>query len=338
VVSQLLHRDSFSAFDREMTDVDLVQSYIPGSLIGFGTDQLVFEVYADVTGELVDLRADQRRLFITLGLAMLVLYLALHLLVWSAQSLLKQKSIERDRAYQRMAEAELELARRKASFVAAAAHELRTPMTTIRGFGELLRDRPMERPQLRDMADAINQQAEGMSRLLDELLDLSQLDEQGKAAMRFSLQPLAPLVRSVVDSASALGMSGHDIQLEVAPGLPDVMIDAMRIKQVLLNLLSNACKFSDAGAPVRVMLLLDSPPGQGQRVGLRVEDRGCGILPEEMPYLFERFWRSPRVSKIKGTGLGMPIVKGLLELHDGSIDVASRSGGGTVVTAWLPCR
>jgi signal transduction histidine kinase len=177
----------------------------------------VFEVYSDVTGELADLRADQHRIFIILGLAMLVLYLALHALVWRARSLLEQRSIEPDLAYQHIGEAALELAQRKGGFVAAVAHELRTPMTTIRGFSELLRDRPMDQQQLRDLADAINQQAEGMSQLLDELLVLSQFDEQGKAAMRFRLQPLAPLVQSVVDNAKSLGLPRSDMQVDAPP-------------------------------------------------------------------------------------------------------------------------
>jgi signal transduction histidine kinase len=210
VFSQLLHRDTFNTFDREATDIDMVQSYIPGVRIGPGTDRLVFEVYSDVTGELADLRADQHRIFIILGLA-------LHALVWRARSLLEQRSIEPDLAYQHIGEAALELAQRKGGFVAAVAHELRTPMTTIRGFSELLRDRPMDQQQLRDLADAINQQAEGMSQLLDELLVLSQFDEQGKAAMRFWLQPLAPLVQSVVDNAKSLGLPRSDMQVDAPP-------------------------------------------------------------------------------------------------------------------------
>lgn len=336
VVSQLVHRDSFSIYDREVSNIDMVQSYIPGVGVGTGTEGLVFEVYSDVTRELSDLQSDQRQMFIILGLAMLVLYLALHLLVWGAQSLLEQKSIERDRAYQRMAEAELELAQRKARFVAAAAHELRTPMTTIRGYSELLRDRPMDPAQQRDMAEAINQQAEGMSQLLDELLELSQFDEQGQAALRFRRQPLGPLVRAVVADAAALGLSGGQIQVDIAPDLPEVNIDAERIRQVLANLLSNAFKYSDPGSPVSVSVGRDQRAGRPGVVGLRVKDSGCGILPEEMPYLFDRFWRSPRVVAIRGTGLGMSIVKSLVELHEGSIEVESASGEGTTVTIWLP--
>ena len=194
----------------------------------------------------------------------------------------------------------------------------------------------MQLPQMQEMARAINEQAESMSELLDDLLELSRLDEMGAGALRTEMVELGSLVKRAARNLGAPG-NERNIRFEIADDVPAVMADAERLRQVCVNVLSNACKYSDPQSAVTVSIFRNEGPGDPARLGIRVRDRGMGIASEEMPFIFERFWRSKRVGAAKGIGLGMSIAKNIVELHGGSIEVSSQPGTGTEVTVWIPC-
>jgi signal transduction histidine kinase len=323
--SELVHRNRFSALEEEVLDRDLIQSYIPqysraGEVIG------VFEVYTDVTALLQQIGRRQWYVMGAVAAALAALYAVVFAIVGTAQRIL----LARRREEQVLKD--LELGRRKSEFLTATAHELRTPMTSIYGFAELLKTRAYDAEASRGIVDSIHAEASRMVRMLNELLELSRIEERAGPAFRLELQPLAPLLQS---AAAALAVPGDPRvpELVVEPGLPPLALDAEKMRQALLNVLSNAYKFS-AGTPIRVEAFRDPAGG---RVGVRVTDRGIGMTAEELAQLFERFWRSERVQNIPGSGLGLALVKEIVAHHGGSVEVQSRPGEGTRVTLWLPC-
>jgi two-component system NtrC family sensor kinase len=312
VTSEIVHRNTFSALEREVLERDLVQSYIPAYETGRITG--VFEVYSDATPYLLEIGRKQWLLVAALVALLAALYIALFLIVNSAQSIIRRQSRARYR-----------------EFLSAAAHELRTPITGIYGFAQLLKTRAYEPVVVRDLAGTIHEQAGRLIHLSNELLDLSRLEERGNQALSLRFQPLAPLLARAVE-ALAVPYGASRVQLEIEPGLPALRVDRVKLVQAITNVLTNAHKFSPADSPIQVRAF-----GEAGRVGIRVADRGIGMSPEELGHLFERFWRSEKVQDLPGSGLGMALAREVVELHGGTIEVKSAPGQGTTVTIWLPC-
>jgi PAS domain S-box-containing protein len=227
---------------------------------------------------------------------------------------------------------ETEVDRMKSEFLSTAAHELRTPMASIYGFSELLLARKFSEEQRRDLLETISRQATRMSTIIDELLDLARIEaRQGKDFVLATL-PLQALVKQVLGdynpptgrTAPSLDAGNHPLQ---------VRADSDKLQQALLNVVSNAYKYSPEGGEVQVRCLWDEA---GQRAGVEISDQGLGMTPEQVARLFERFYRADTSGQIPGTGLGMSIVKEIVELHGGQIDVRSAHGQGTTITLWLP--
>lgn len=227
---------------------------------------------------------------------------------------------------------ETEVDRMKSEFLSTAAHELRTPMASIYGFSELLLARQFNEEKRRDLLETISRQATRMSTIIDELLDLARIEaRQGKD---FVLQPLAlqALVKQVLTdynppagrSAPELDGGEHPLQVRADPD---------KLQQAVLNVVSNAYKYSPNGGAVRVRCLIDA---SAQRAGIEISDEGMGMTPEQLARLFERFYRADTSGVIPGTGLGMSIVKEIVELHGGQMDVRSVYGQGTTATLWIP--
>ena len=232
-----------------------------------------------------------------------------------------------------MATKERALERNKNFFLAAATHELRTPMTCILGFAELLEKRDYDSAQVRSLSTTIRAKAQEMNRLLDDLLDVSALDESSSMAVRLKPSDISQAVETAVHRMERPSIN-HRIALRVEPALPAVMLDSDRFVQAIVNVLSNACKYSPDGSEVRVDVFRASRGG-AHRVGVRIADCGVGMTPVEVKNMFSRFWRSERAAGIKGTGLGMVITKLILDRHGATIEVDSRPGEGTIVTVWL---
>lgn len=230
---------------------------------------------------------------------------------------------------------ETEVDRMKSEFLSTAAHELRTPMVSIFGFSELLLRRPVPPARQREVLEIVHRQAALLVRLLNELLDLARIEaRQGKD---FCIGPheAAGLLREAVEAFCVPeGREPPDLRLP-APGW-SLMVDPDKTRQALLNVLSNAYKYSPAGGPVAVDVQVE--PGPPARLGLRVRDHGLGMSPAEQARVCERFYRADPSGNIPGTGLGMSLVREIVELQGGRVALQSAPGQGTEVCLWLPAR
>ncbi len=220
----------------------------------------------------------------------------------------------------------------KSRMVAHVTHELRTPISVLRGFAGLLATSPLSDDQ-RAHAARIVDSGEHLSQLVDELLDVSSI-EAGK--VKLELEPLD--VHDAVDEAIGLVdplASDHDIDVvspEREDGAVGVAADRVRLRQVLFNLLSNAIKYSDPGSTVRCEI----EPTSDEYVTVLVRDSGRGIAPEDLPRLFEPFERIQPTSGVGGSGLGLSVSKGLVEAMGGSMHASSRPGTGSTFEFRLP--
>lgn len=213
-------------------------------------------------------------------------------------------------------------------FTADASHELRTPVTAIAGHASYLLRRTNPTPAQQESLTVIHREAERMGKLVNDLLELARADAGftvNKAPM--NLVEVAEAVREEVSRVSP----GAEVSVSARRALAEVMGDAERLKQVVLNLVMNAV---NAGAS-RVTV---SVAQEGRQVRLEVLDDGAGIPPEALPHIFERFYRvdGARSTRGNGSGLGLAIVRWIVQQHDGTVSVESRLGEGTVFTILLP--
>ncbi len=225
---------------------------------------------------------------------------------------------------------QFELDRLKSEFMTAAAHELRTPMTSIYGFVELLIHRELPPERHRELLQRVHRQSRAMMDILDELLDLSRIE--ARRALDFNFQPvrLDDLLRHTLDDFGVPPEREPPVLALAAEPLW-AQVDAGKLGQALRNLLSNAYKYSPDGGPVAMRLV---PVGE-THVDIEVEDRGMGMTPQELDRVTERFYRADRSGAIPGTGLGMAIVKEIIELMGGSLLLRSEPGQGTTATLRL---
>ena len=218
-------------------------------------------------------------------------------------------------------------------FVANVSHELKSPLTAIRGLIETLLEGALEDPaNNRRFVQLIEEDVARLARLIDDLLALSQIESQVGGLTLTRLQ-LKPLVESVVASLEAsLRARRLTVTLEVPAELM-VQADPDRLRQILVNLLDNAVKYNTDGGRILVRA-----GHEAQRVTVTVSDTGIGIPPEHLPRIFERFYRvdQARSRELGGTGLGLAIVKHLVEAHGGSVSVESQPGSGSAFCFTLP--
>jgi len=229
---------------------------------------------------------------------------------------------------------ELEVDRMKSEFLSTAAHELRTPMSSIYGFAELLIHRELPDPMRREMLQTIHRQAGVLINLVNGLLDLARIEARRGEDFHIARHDLRDLVREAVDN---LYVPGDDRTVEIAPHGDEVPVEVDREKLLLslTNVLSNAYKYSPGGGAIRVAVVASTTPTDTQ-VGVQVSDEGIGMTPLQLERMFERFYRADASGNIPGTGLGLAIVKDIAALHGGSVEAQSRPGQGTTVTLWLP--
>jgi signal transduction histidine kinase len=224
-----------------------------------------------------------------------------------------------------------ELDRAKSAFVATASHELRTPLTALLGFSELLATRPFDGREVHRLAEIMRRETERLARLVDDLLDLSRLER----GLPLRLAPSALAVGAAVLAAVEVfrrGRPTHRIVAECGEPLPLVRADADALDRIVKNLVSNAIKYSPAGSQVRVRV-----QARGALVEIAVEDEGRGIAPEARARVFEPYYRTPEAAaSAPGTGLGLAVVKSLVEAHGGTIQLDSAPGAGTRIAVQLP--
>jgi len=235
----------------------------------------------------------------------------------------------------RGAEQRERLERSRAELVSTVAHELRSPLTSVKGFTATLLNKwgRFTDDQKRVMLETVNADADRVTRLITELLDVSRI-ESGRMEVHRQLVDLPDRARRIIAGRVAAGDAEDRFRLEVRRGLPETWLDADKIDQILSNLVENAVRHG-AGIvtivvePARMDGEAALPPAVGLDVpdaaAVSVRDQGEGISPEVAPRVFRRFWRGKRRG---GTGLGLYIVKGLVEAHGGTIGVWRAPGGG----------
>jgi len=222
----------------------------------------------------------------------------------------------------------------KSEFLSMAAHELRTPMVSIYGFTELMLKREMSTEQRQDMLGRIYRQCQSMISILNELLDLARIEARRGQDFKLETVDLADVVVPVInDFKPPAGRHAPQVDDGVVP-MP-VHVDVHKMQQAVLNVLSNAYKYSPEGGPVFVRYLVADAEQGRHRFAVEIEDQGMGLSPDHLARLGERFFRADKSGGIPGTGLGVSIVKELMGLMGGRMQVASQLGKGTTVTLWL---
>jgi signal transduction histidine kinase len=224
------------------------------------------------------------------------------------------------------------LERSRAELVSTVAHELRSPLTSVKGFTATLLNKwgRFTDDQKRVMLETVNADADRVTRLITELLDVSRI-ESGRMEVHRQLVDLPDRARKIIAGRVAAGDPEDRFALEVRSGLPETWLDADKIDQILGNLVENAVRH---GAGIVTVVVepahlgdeaAPAPSGLPDAAAVSVRDQGEGISPEVAPRVFRQFWRGKRRG---GTGLGLYIVKGLVEAHGGTIGVCPAPGGG----------
>ncbi len=230
---------------------------------------------------------------------------------------------------------EFEIDQIKSEFLSTAAHELRTPMASILGFSELLITQPFDEDQKREFLDIIYRQSIAVAAILDELLDLARIESRRGKDFTLTRFDLNELVSQTV--GSYLCPQGRELPVVVPAAQPQWLLgDAGKLRQAILNVLSNAYKYSPQGGPVRIEVDALLVRGQLPQARIRVTDRGIGMTPEQTSKVWDRFYRVDTSGRFPGTGLGMSIVKEIVGLHHGSVSISSALGQGTCVSLCLP--
>lgn len=255
--------------------------------------------------------------------------------------LLEERTAERDRAeragQQSLAakEAAEDAARARSAYFAYLSHELRTPLTAILGYADLIAQRaaPMDARCIK-YCGRIEQAATHLLTIVNDILDYARFEAHEITLLKESID-VPELVRDAVELlAGNAERAGIRLRQEMAPGLPSVSADRLRMRQILLNLVSNALRFTARGGTVSVSVTRLA----GQPLVIEVRDTGIGIPAEDLARVVRPFAQVVDLSerRLEGTGLGLPLAKGLIELHGGTFEIASEVGIGTTVTVRLP--
>ncbi|HVZ33508.1 MAG TPA: ATP-binding protein, partial [Polyangiaceae bacterium] len=237
-----------------------------------------------------------------------------------------------DRVARQSAELELKL---RDEFIATMSHELRAPLSAILGWAEILRDQDSSEERRAKALEVIQRNAKAQTRLIADLLDVSRIATGSFRVELEALETVGPMVQSAVESLlPSAQRAGIVMSASVDEPAGPVFADAQRLQQVVWNLVANALKFTPREGSIQVLCgVVDGA------LRIRVVDTGQGIGHEFLPHVFERFAQERRADAKHGLGLGLAIVHGILERHDGTISVESEGEGrGTAFTVWLPLR
>jgi signal transduction histidine kinase len=217
------------------------------------------------------------------------------------------------------------------ALVSVTSHELKTPLTAIKATAELLIAYDVSKAEREEMMGDIYRQAERLEVLIREILDASQIDS-GRMPLDLAPVDLRDTVAEVLDELQTQTVEA-DLLVKIPARLPKVWADAPKLRQILVNLITNAIKYS----PQRTSVVLTASVVD-QAVRVEIKDRGIGIKSEDQTRLFKKFQRipDPATRKTSGTGLGLYIVRGLVELHGGTVDVSSTYGKGSTFGFTLP--
>lgn len=267
-----------------------------------------------------------------LFMAMLTLLVALGTAKLAREADARERAAEAERVARERAEA---ADRAKSAFLATMSHELRTPLNAVIGFSELI-DReafgPMP-PRYREYGALIVKSGRHLLKIINDILDLAKLQSGKTELLLEAVDPAVSVHEAVKLLANRAAEKGVLLCCEPEAGLPSIAADSTRLHQVLINLISNAIKFTPSGGRVTVHAW-HIPAG----VAIEVVDTGIGIAPEDLPKALEPFGQveNALTRTYEGTGLGLPLTKNLVELHGGTFEIASEAGRGTAVRITFP--
>jgi signal transduction histidine kinase len=227
-----------------------------------------------------------------------------------------------------------ELARQQLEFVATVSHELRTPLAVIRSAGENLADGVVhDQQQVRQYGQLVRNEGRRLTDMVEQILEFAGI-ESGQRGFALRPVPLVPLLHDIVDSSKSLIESaGIELEYALPDRLPPVLGDDAALRRAFQNLIANAIKYGERGAWMAIRAR-----HTGREVLVTVADRGIGIAPAEQAKIFDPFYRAPEViaAQIQGAGLGLSLVKRIVEAHGGRVIVQSAPGAGSEFTVALP--
>ena len=324
VASELTHRDTFSAFEGVIENSDLLSSYIPiqanrpqASIDG------VFEIYAQVTNFVVQIHRTQWLLTLVTSAVFAAIYVALLSAIRRADRIIRGQHQQALALTAGVARAE-SASQAKSEFLANVSHELRTPLNAIIGFSEVIEMEqfgPLGEPRYRTYIRDIHRSGVHLLNVISNILDLSKV-ELGRLDMDNELTSLGILIQDAVSMVRMQNPKSQvKIEADIDADLRPIETDATRLKQVLLNIISNAVKFTPANGRVEVRARSDENGG----CRIVVSDNGIGMAPENIPVAMSPFGLVENVlaRSYGGSGLGLPLAKRLVELMDGQFRIDS---------------
>jgi len=341
VASELARANTFSVFESTVVDRDLLSSYVPIYRNGPGSEIVgVFEVYDDVTLFLRDINRGIASQVALVLLTTIAVYLVLIWTVRRGDHLLRREHARSLALVQSVARAEA-ASKAKSQFLANMSHELRTPLNSVIGFAEILSSEgfgPLGDKRYLNYAKEIGDGGRNLLTIINNTLDLSKI-ELGTAEV--ALRPVDPVavIRGAVQQLDRqIQDSGVAVSIEIDPRVPSMQSDETKLKQILLNVISNGLKFTPAGGRVTIKVI--SGGSDDRDVRFEIRDTGIGIAPTDVPIALAPFGQvdSALNRRYQGAGLGLPLAKGLAELLGGTLEIAGTPGSGTTVIIILPAR
>jgi signal transduction histidine kinase len=313
----------------------LLETYVPlrssGRVVG------AYEAYSDLAALEAQLNDGRRVLWVSVAVGFLLLYASLFAIVRSASRRLigQMQAISTLEVEAREAETLRQVDRLKDEFIGTISHELRRPLTSIKGYTAslLLPETTWDAAVQREFLQVIDEEADILAQQITNLLDLARL---GSGLLPLNCEPLH--LRALSEQAvhriqTQPQLKSHTYDVSFPDDFPYVEADQQRLNQVLVNLLENAAKYSAPGTPIVVEGRIES-----RAVAVRVVDRGVGLTPEQATHVFDKFYRvdSGLTRATEGTGLGLALSYGVIEAHNGTMTVDSTPGVGSVFTFTLP--
>ena len=331
--SSLTHRGKFSAAEGEVFNRDLISSYIPiivdNQVIG------VAELYSDRTPSIERAQTVLSRLVAALTVIFFIVFILLLLIVLRSERAHKEQTDALDKTNERLERARhkaLDASKAKSEFLATMSHEIRTPLNGITGMLHLLLGTQLDQTQ-RDFTEKAHQSANHLVSIINDILDFSKI-EANKVELehiRFSIFEVVQHVKNINELKA--DEKGIALKVHIAPDVPKYVVgDSLRLGQVLINLCSNALKFTSSGGEVTLQIKrLDESETEAVCLQMSVADTGIGISKEQQAKLFQPFSQtdSSTTRKFGGTGLGLVISRKLIEMMGGRVWLESELGKGT---------
>jgi signal transduction histidine kinase len=337
VASELVHRNGFSAFEGVIERADLLSSYIPirAERPGAPVDG-VFEIYANVSDAVRRIERTELLLTVFVCAVFSAIYAALLFFIGRTDRTIRRQHQEALALAAGIARAE-SASQAKSEFLANVSHELRTPLNAIIGFSEVIEMEkfgPLGTARYRSYIRDIHKSGVHLLEVIGNILDLSKV-ELGQVELRFVTADIGPMVQEAVRIVRGqCPDDGVAIDLDIDPLLVPIVTDATKLRQVVLNLVANAVKFTPPGGKVAVRAFRNEHGG----CTLTVADNGIGMAPEHIPIALSAFGQIESVlaRRHAGVGLGLPLAKRFAELLGGRFGIDSALGKGTTVTIVLP--